>query len=181
MLNGWNWERTQDNVAGVKLLAETLVSEMTPQGERSTASESMDSSFDESAIEKWVFRIPQISNFLHIIITRGLRVELQRGVAEVLPKCTKANWIEFVSILSLPAIMYLNAHLPSELQQQWQLVFSSCIHGESFSQLCSKIVHKGPSILIVKDNDGHIFGGFASHSWEIKPHFQGKNFTFNNP
>lgn len=32
----------------------------------------------------------------------------------------------------------------------------------------------GPTLLLIKDTKGHIFGGFASHHWEIKPQFQGE-------
>lgn len=32
----------------------------------------------------------------------------------------------------------------------------------------------GPTVLLIKDTKGHVFGGFASHAWEIKPQFQGE-------
>lgn len=39
--------------------------------------------------------------------------------------------------------------------------------------LMGKIIDKGPSIIVVKDLDGHIFGGFASSSWTLSPQFSG--------
>lgn len=33
---------------------------------------------------------------------------------------------------------------------------------------------RGPTLLLIKDTKGHIFGGFASHGWEVKPQFQGE-------
>lgn len=33
---------------------------------------------------------------------------------------------------------------------------------------------RGPTLLLVKDTKGHVFGGFASHPWEVKPQFQGE-------
>ncbi|MCQ4179944.1 hypothetical protein FK518_30890, partial [Klebsiella pneumoniae] len=83
-----------------------------------------------------------------------------------------------VSLFDIPSIIYINSHLPAELQHKWQLLFSSRLHGESFSQLCGHIVNKGPCIVILKDLDGYIFGGFASHSWEVKPQFQGKTHFY---
>lgn len=35
------------------------------------------------------------------------------------------------------------------------------------------IIDRGPSLVFVKDLDGHIFGGFASTSWTIGPQFKG--------
>ena len=32
----------------------------------------------------------------------------------------------------------------------------------------------GPTLLLIKDTKGHVFGGFASHAWEVKPQFQGE-------
>lgn len=36
------------------------------------------------------------------------------------------------------------------------------------------LMKQGPTLLLIKDTKGHMFGGFASHGWEIKPQFQGK-------
>lgn len=40
--------------------------------------------------------------------------------------------------------------------------------------LMGNIVDRGPSLVFVKDLDGHIFGGFASTSWAIGPQFKGR-------
>jgi len=31
----------------------------------------------------------------------------------------------------------------------------------------------GPCIIVVRDKDGHVFGGFASQSWHLSPKFYG--------
>ncbi len=76
--------------------------------------------------------------------------------------------------MDLPALLYLNSYLPSELRHEWRHLFSSGLHGENFSLLVKHIIDQGPTILVLKDNEGHIFGGFASHSWAIRPQFVGK-------
>ena len=53
-------------------------------------------------------------------------------------------------------------------------LFSSSHHGESFSTLVGRIVGKGPTLLVVQDTGGHVFGGFAAQSWSIGPNFYGK-------
>jgi hypothetical protein len=37
--------------------------------------------------------------------------------------------------------------------------------GESFAKLSAAILDKGPTVIIVWEENGNIFGGFASHSW----------------
>ena len=41
-----------------------------------------------------------------------------------------------------------------------------------------QIVGKGPTLLIVEDQSGNKFGGFASVSWEVKPQFQGDGMSY---
>lgn len=37
------------------------------------------------------------------------------------------------------------------------------------------IIDKGPSVIVIKDVDGYVFGGFASTSWTISPQFGGNS------
>ncbi|XP_075925846.1 MTOR-associated protein MEAK7 isoform X3 [Petromyzon marinus] len=75
-------------------------------------------------------------------------------------------------LLDVPSMLHLGVHLPGELRDRWRLLFSSRLQGESFSRLCGLAVGQGPTLLLVEDVDGHLFGGFASASWEVKPQFQ---------
>ncbi|XP_074864682.1 MTOR-associated protein MEAK7 [Carettochelys insculpta] len=184
LLVGWNLEQTQDPASGVKTLASQLLSELKLEdGKKLTGSDLMDTMCDQSTIENWVFQVPQISAFLSVTVRQGLLVlhslpDQANDIANLVPKCKGIKGRGFVSLLDIPSIIYINSHLPSELQNKWKLLFSSRIHGESFSQLCGHIINKGPCILVVKDLDGYIFGGFASQSWEVKPQFQGDNRCF---
>jgi hypothetical protein len=81
----------------------------------------------------------------------------------------------FPSILTIPDVFFLNTLLPSAVQQQWRFCFSTEIHGESFAKLLGLIVDKGPTVLVVKDKNSNVFGGFASENWTIGPNFKGKN------
>ena len=78
------------------------------------------------------------------------------------------------TILDVNLLVFLNASLSSNHQCEWRLLFSNSLYGDSFSQLVSKISNKGPSLMVVRDKGGHVFGGFASHSWECKPKFYGE-------
>lgn len=184
LLKGWNLEMTQDPASGVKALASQLLSELKLEdGKKLAGPPLMDAMCDQSTIENWVFQVPQISTFLSVIIRQGLLVlhslpDQANDLVKLVPKCKGIKGRGFVSLLDIPSIIYINSHLPSELQHKWRLLFSSRVHGESFSQLCGQIINQGPCILILKDLDGYIFGGFASDSWEVKPQFQGDNRCF---
>ncbi|NXS53878.1 TLDC1 protein, partial [Brachypteracias leptosomus] len=183
-LKGWNLENTRDSASGVKALASQLLSELKlADGTKPVGPQLMEADFDQGAIEDWVYRVPQISIFLSAVIRQGLQVlhslpDQTKDILNLVPSCKGIKGRGLVSLLDIPSIIYINSHLPAELQHKWQLLFSSRLHGESFSQLCGHIVKKGPCIVILKDLDGYIFGGFASHSWEVKPQFQGDNRCF---
>lgn len=183
MLQGWSLEKTHSTTAGVKSLAMHFVSELKKQeGAELLESELMKSCYDRSTVKYWIYRVSHISSFLTFVVSQSLSIDLstdeQSTSGKLLPQCRGSEWTKFSSILDLPSVIYLNSQLPSELQCQWRLLFSNRIHGESFSQLSGKIVCQGPTIIILKDSDGHIFGGFASHSWEFKPQFQGDSSCF---
>lgn len=84
----------------------------------------------------------------------------------------------YPSILDLNQIVFINAHLPQQYQLEWRFLFSSEIHGESFSTLIGRIVNQGPSILIVEEKNGYTFGGFAPGNWELNPKFFGDDSSF---
>nr|XP_020657592.1 TLD domain-containing protein 1 [Pogona vitticeps] len=183
-LRGWDPMNMQNSTTGVKTLASQLVSELkSADGKKTEGAQVLDVTCDESSIEDWIFRIPQVSAFLSVILQQGLLVlhslpDQCRDTVPLLPECKGVKGHRFVSLLDLPSIIYINSQLPAELRHKWRLLFSSRLHGESFTQLCSHIVNKGPCVLVLKDSDGYIFGGFSSCSWEVKPQFQGNNGCF---
>lgn len=84
------------------------------------------------------------------------------------------------SILDSAHILHLNFLLPQNYQREWRFLFSTKCHGESFSMLLGKILDKGPTVIVVADENDFVFGGFASESWSLSPKFQGdvKCFLF---
>lgn len=93
----------------------------------------------------------------------------------LLPLCENVPVKKLPSILDYNSILFLNMALPSEYTDRWRFLFSTGIHGESFSKLLGKIQNQGPTIIIIRDKNGFIFGGFASVSWALGPKFTGKN------
>ncbi|XP_053126931.1 MTOR-associated protein MEAK7 isoform X2 [Hemicordylus capensis] len=183
-LQGWNLQDPRNVSSGVKALASQLIAELkAADGKRTEGAQALDAICDQSSVEDWLFRVPQVSAFLSVIIRQGLLVlhslpDQARDPLHILPACKGAKGGRFASLLDIPSVAYINSHLPSELQHKWRLIFASRVHGESFTQLCGHIVNQGPCVLVLKDVDGYIFGGFASCSWEVKPQFQGDSGCF---
>lgn len=97
----------------------------------------------------------------------------------LLPLCQGLENIpHFPSILGLGDVLFLNLSLPHELRNEWRFLFSSQVHGESFSTMLGRITMQGATIIILQDNDDHVFGGFASDNWSLSPNFTGNQTCF---
>lgn len=61
----------------------------------------------------------------------------------LIPFCKGLDLIpSYPSILDLNQIVFINSHLPQQYQIEWRFLFSSEIHGESFSTLIGKNKNK---------------------------------------
>jgi len=68
------------------------------------------------------------------------------------------------SILSLDLAVQLRELLPCYLRfADWELGYAPCVHGTSMSTFYRQ--QGGPNLLVVRDVDGNIFGGFAPAEW----------------
>ncbi|XP_013363432.1 PREDICTED: TLD domain-containing protein 1 isoform X5 [Chinchilla lanigera] len=178
-LRGWAGKATGAPVR-TQALAAQLVSEMKlPGGERPQGPQWLDSDCDRAVIEDWVFRVPHVALFLRVVIHGGLLV--LRGsldLATLVPERQVEPGRELESLLDVLTVIFLSSHLTPEQRQRWRLLFASHLHGQSFSQLCGRVTHRGPCLALLEDRGGHVFGGFSSCSWEVKPQFQGDSKCF---
>ncbi|XP_066540873.1 MTOR-associated protein MEAK7 isoform X2 [Hoplias malabaricus] len=169
-LRGWVPDRMGDGAQGVRLLAEQLSSELKPSGQNT---------YDVACLEEWLLRVSGVAEFLELLVGEGLQVGLTSHPSPtLLPQCRDAPWSELHCLLDIPLLMFLTPQLPTGYRAPWRLLFSTHVHGESFTRLVGNCKSRGPTVLLVKDTKGHIFGGFASHSWEVKPQFQGDSRCF---
>ena len=77
-------------------------------------------------------------------------------------------------ILDHSSLMLLNSYIPPTIRGRYYPLFSSSKHGESFSTFCKVLVGcGGPTLVVVKDEDNHVFGGFSSVPWKFDPNFTG--------
>ena len=95
-------------------------------------------------------------------------------VASLLPSCQDVDWNKTSTMLDLPAMVMLNHAVQAELRKEWRYLFSTRQHGESFSTLLKHVLNQGPTLLVVRDKEGHIFGGYSTISLSPRPQFVGK-------
>ncbi|KAK6186560.1 hypothetical protein SNE40_008575 [Patella caerulea] len=134
--------------------------------------------FTETEIEDWMSKSSMFLQIMDQVFSRCFSISSDGGNSSGrscprLPLVVDIDWSKFTSILDLPSLLYLNSTLPVNLQTEWRLLFSNCLYGDSFVQLIQRIVCHGPTVVIVKDKNGHIFGGFASESWKKNSNFYG--------
>ncbi|XP_076126163.1 MTOR-associated protein MEAK7 isoform X2 [Alosa pseudoharengus] len=164
-LRGWKPEHMGDGTRGVKLLAEQLSSEIKASDQQTC---------DTACLEDWLFRVSSVAVYLELLVSEGLSVTLpSRPPPTLLPLCREPPWGQLrTSLLDVPLLLFLAPLLPTGTSAPWRLLFSTHLHGESFTRLVSGCKGRGPTVLLLRDTKGHVFGGFASHSWEIRPQFQ---------
>ncbi|XP_023683139.1 MTOR-associated protein MEAK7 [Paramormyrops kingsleyae] len=168
-LQGWKPDRMQDSDRGVKLLAEQLCSELKCTDQQVC---------DIPCLENWLFRT-SVPLYLEFLSMEALGICLpSRPPLVLLPPCQDVPWRELRSILDLPLLLFLAPQLPDTKGAPWRLLFSSRLHGESFTRLLRGCTCQGPSVLLIRDTDGYTFGGFASQSWDTRPQFQGDSRCF---
>ncbi|XP_068597989.1 MTOR-associated protein MEAK7 [Brachionichthys hirsutus] len=166
----WKPDRMGVSSQGVKLLAEQMCSEIKPSDQGDC---------DASCLEDWIFRVAQVSLYLEILVVEGLNLTLgSRPAPTLLPPCKETPWNELTCLLDLPTLMFLAPQLPDSYSAPWRLVFSTRLHGESFTRMVAGLMKRGPTLLLIKDTKGHIFGGFASPGWEVRPQFHGDSRCF---
>jgi hypothetical protein len=70
------------------------------------------------------------------------------------------------ALLTAADVRELARNLPSRcVGKSWKLLFSTSQHGYSLATLYNRTRGMGPTVLVVMDEQSHIFGGFASRDW----------------
>lgn len=85
---------------------------------------------------------------------------------------------DYPAFTDISQMLFINSNLPGDYRIRWRFLFSSQIHGESFSTLMGRIMDQGPSVIIIEDTNGAVFGGFAANSWTLGPKFVGNDSAF---
>ncbi|KAL0480255.1 hypothetical protein AKO1_007165 [Acrasis kona] len=77
-------------------------------------------------------------------------------------------------------VIQLKKNLPlhPSMQPKWLLLYDSVRMGLSVNSFMDKVFGRGPTIIVIKDTDGNVFGGFGSESWKKSPKYYGDDACF---
>jgi len=95
------------------------------------------------------------------------------------PPLLHGSETEPVCILSAEQRARLIPELPVSLSlSDWLLLYSTEQHGCSLRTFYHHLESAGPSLLLVLDSTGGVFGGFASDPWHVSSHYFGNGESF---
>lgn len=83
--------------------------------------------------------------------------------APLIPK--PKGFKEDCSILDHASILFLNTKILLDLRKEWRFCYSFKTEDRNFDDFFSAIELKGPTLIIIQDSDGNVFGCFTSTSW----------------
>jgi hypothetical protein len=69
-------------------------------------------------------------------------------------------------LLSEDDIEWLKSFMPApDYKLRWGQLYNSDRHGKSYNRFLTHCLDRGPTIVIMRDKGGAVFGGFTSDSW----------------
>lgn len=127
---------------------------------------------------KWCAAVPSIKKFLSTLL-KGPVAGLPGRLVPQLLKPEKLSQVQ--TVMRKEYAWHLAGAMQPQEAVSWVLVYHSTAHGLSFNTFLGKLaIVQGPSVLVVKDKEGCIYGGYASQPWEKHSDFYGdmKSFVF---
>lgn len=84
------------------------------------------------------------------------------------------------TLLSVAMAELLSQSLPVGLRwrRAWRLAYSPRIHGVSLQTFYRRMGQEGPSLLLLQDHLGRVFGGFATSTWTRADRYFGSGESF---
>ncbi|CAE8599344.1 unnamed protein product, partial [Polarella glacialis] len=85
-----------------------------------------------------------------------------------------------MTMMSTALAMDLYHHLPVSIRWRtaWRLVYSPRLHGVSLQTFHRRMREEGPSLILLQDHCGIVFGGFASEPWRLTDRYYGSGESF---
>jgi hypothetical protein len=107
--------------------------------------------------------------FLHLYNYRGSTQPTSFCLEmPLIPTCENITPPNYMPLIDISQIFFINSFLPKDFQLKWRFLYSTSVHDDSIESLIFHIINQGPTILIIEDENGYIFGGYASESWKLR-------------
>ncbi|KAG3207405.1 hypothetical protein PC128_g105 [Phytophthora cactorum] len=135
-------------------------------------------------VEDEAFRIAALAD--QSLLSAPLRYSKKKPSFDYNPDDYKSKLMDSSSILEIEHIAYIDHALPITSQLcRWYRIYSVEANGSSLETLLILAKKQSPTLLVVKDAEGNVFGGFASDEWHHAFHYYGTGesflFSFANP
>ncbi|KAH6797566.1 TLD-domain containing nucleolar protein [Perilla frutescens var. hirtella] len=119
--------------------------------------------------QKWCAHLPAVRKYLGSLLTPS-------DSGSHVPKLLMPDNIDPGQILLTKEYAW---HIGGALSDtdEWKLLYHSGVHGLSFNTFLGHMI-KAPTLLVIKDKEGYIYGGYASQPWERHPDFYGDMRSF---
>ncbi|XP_026440247.1 TLD domain-containing protein 1-like isoform X1 [Papaver somniferum] len=128
--------------------------------------------------KSWCSLLPSVRKFLGSLLMPPNPGKPGFEVPRLLyPEDTSADFL----ILRREYAWHIAGALSQHEAEEWKLLYHSSLHGLSFNTFMGNVtMAEGPTLLIVKDKEGCVYGGYASQPWERHSDFYGdmKSFLF---
>ncbi|XP_023539020.1 TLD domain-containing protein 1 isoform X1 [Cucurbita pepo subsp. pepo] len=141
-----------------------------------------DERFTYEDFKHWCTLLPSVRKFLGSLL---MPPEVGRPGCQVPRLVYGENIDSHLVLLKKEYAWHIGGALPQHELEEWRLLYHSSINGLSFTTFLGNITRTcsndgGPTVLIVKDKEGYIYGGYASQAWERHGDFYGdlKSFLF---
>ncbi|KAH7474524.1 TLD domain-containing protein 2 [Phytophthora ramorum] len=113
------------------------------------------------------------------LVSPPLRYSKKKPSFDFNPDDYKSKLMDTSNILTLEHIAYIDHALPITSQLcRWFRIYSVEANGSSLETLLILAQKQSPTLLVVKDTEGNVFGGFASDEWHRAFHYYGTGESF---
>ncbi|KAL0037976.1 hypothetical protein WJX79_008102 [Trebouxia sp. C0005] len=131
---------------------------------------------------QWSKQLPALLTSLKSLLTAGSVETDSTAISATnhvkVPRMMYSDLSPSSCLMSPQLAWLLSSRLPPKQSAVWELLFHSNKHGQSFNTFMGKAAGKGPTLLLVKDKQGQLFGGYASEPWLKNGKYYGNFSTF---
>lgn len=121
--------------------------------------------------KSWCTHLPSVKKLLGSLL---LPPDSGRPGSQIPNLLTSKAIDSNIILLSKEYAWHIGGALSQHDLEDWKLLYHSSVNGLSFNTFLGNISnHAGPTVLIIKDKEGYIYGGYGSQPWERHADFYG--------
>ncbi|CAH1396794.1 unnamed protein product [Nezara viridula] len=132
----------------------------------------IDGKIGSSELEMWLLRCTFYAGIFESVMNYAFNMDIEQ-LLPVLPRLDVMS-----GLLRVPTALALSHLTHTSGEGDWRLLYCSSTDASSWNIIHRKIDQQGPTVILIQDAAGPLFGGYASQSWKISPNFYGDDQCF---